>query len=94
MYELIPREIRQQYGGRAERVPKQLNSTDAPIDLNVLPYNVKELLFRDMSLGDRLVTEEIAKNVKRRSMDLSKLAEQEFIEMLRRLPPQQSVDIF
>ncbi|MBI2659403.1 hypothetical protein HYX05_04885 [Candidatus Woesearchaeota archaeon] len=87
MYELIPREVRQQYGGRAERVPTQLNSPDAPIDITLLPNNIRELLFRDIGLGDALVTEKIARDVKIRAMDLSRLAEQEFKAMLKRLPP-------
>ena len=86
MYELIPREVRQQYGGRAERVPTQLNSTDAHIDLNALPQNLKELLFRDIGLGDKLVTEEIANNYKRELSKLAEIADKEFLAMLERLP--------
>jgi len=66
---------------------KKLNSADAPIDMNALPPSVKELLFRDIGLGDLLVTERVAESVKIRAMDLSRLAEQEFKAMLKRLPP-------
>ncbi len=79
-------EVRQQYSGKPEQVPSELNLTGRVLYLNRLNPAEVALLFRDMGLGDLLVTEEIAERARRLGKNLTDLSNQEFQAMLSRLP--------
>lgn len=64
--------VRQQYGVVPERVPKELNFIGSIIYLAEVPHELKALLFRDIGLGDKLVTEKIARDYARGLEELAK----------------------
>ena len=78
---------RQQYGLKPEKVPPELNSIGCVIYITDLPPNLKSLLLRDMGLGDKLVTEEMAENFRKGLERLTQLDNIALQEMLKRLPP-------
>ncbi len=82
----------QQYSGKSEQVPPELNLVGEFLYLNKLPPDKVALLFRDMGLGDLLVTEEVASNMRRLGKKLTDLSNQEFQAMLRRLPLQPATE--
>ena len=84
--------IKQDYGPKADNVPPELNSHRV-IEVNGIPYDDRSLLMKDMGLGDRLVSPKIAHAQLERSRELSRVANEAFQEMLKRLPPQPSEDI-
>jgi len=79
--------LKQQYGPKREVVPKELNSTGGVIYITNFPHDVSILLFRDMGLGDKLVTEDIARAYSKGLEELTRISDREFKEMLKRLPP-------
>ena len=88
-----PVTLRQQYGPKVEKVPRELNArgvaidiSGVPYDISGLPYDSRVLLFRDVAFGDKLVTARVARSYTKGLETLTSQAEREFQEMLRRLP--------
>lgn len=72
--------VKQQYGVKAERVPQPLNNADVLTYLNEDTVSQEDLilLFRDMGLGDKLVTKAIAKGMKQGLEQLARTSEAAF----------------
>ena len=79
--------LQQQYGTKREIVPKELNSTVGIIYITDLAHDVRALLFRDMGLGDKLITEDVAHAYSKGLKELTARFDGEFQEILERLQP-------
>lgn len=79
--------VKQQYGGYTERVPPWLNIVDKQIYLKNVPIEFLALLFRDMGLGDKLVTEEVARQVLEGLEKLAIASNRGFQETIRNFKP-------
>ena len=79
------KQIRQNYGRAVEKVPRDLNEQGKPINLNEVPINGKYLLFRDMGIGDGLVTEKMAAEMCEGLEKLAQYSDKILMERLRNL---------
>ncbi len=77
----------QQYCIRAEEVPLPLNSTDKPLYLKNFPSSWIKLLFRDIGLGEPLITEQQVAEHQKTIDELTVKLSNEIKKIIRNLPP-------